>query len=230
MATKVLTPPRVDSQTFHHPRPRRTSPPSPSAIYISTSPQKYSSNLKQPAFHLPVEHHEQVESPSTTSSSLDSSPRSSTVNFSHNSSLNSTPLTGGLSFGDNFSTPDDDIDFPNYDDHYSSLAMDDNASRRSIDEDAEAPEISASTDTTRSDSPLHTPTVSDDTAIKIEPSRHVDYLSHDWQMEDIWASWRHVVSQRKVYGQRSRLENASWRQWAKYKGRLRTISPETLNW
>jgi hypothetical protein len=33
-----------------------------------------------------------------------------------------------------------------------------------------------------------------------------------------------------VYGQKSRLENASWRTWAKSKYRLRTISPETLNW
>ncbi|KAH0017125.1 hypothetical protein KCU86_g13143, partial [Aureobasidium melanogenum] len=88
----------------------------------------------------------------------------------------------------------------------------------------------STTDTTRSDSPLPTPTVADDTAIKHEPSRHVDYLSHDWREEDIWSSWRHIVSQRKVYGQRSRLENASWRTWAKSKYHLPTVSPETLNW
>jgi hypothetical protein len=88
----------------------------------------------------------------------------------------------------------------------------------------------STTDTTRSDSPLPTPTVADDTAIKHEPSRHVDYLSHDWREEDIWSSWRHIVSQRKVYGQRSRLENASWRTWAKSKYHLPTVSPEALNW
>lgn len=38
------------------------------------------------------------------------------------------------------------------------------------------------------------------------------------------------MSQRKVYGQRSRLENASWRTWAKTKNHLATVSPETLNW
>jgi len=38
------------------------------------------------------------------------------------------------------------------------------------------------------------------------------------------------VSQRKVYGQRSRLENASWRTWAKSKYHLPTVSPEALNW
>lgn len=89
---------------------------------------------------------------------------------------------------------------------------------------------STTTDTTRSDSPILTPTVADDTAIKAEPKQHVDYLSHEWREEDIWSSWRHIVSQRRVYGQRSRLENASWRTWAKSKYSLRTVSPETLNW
>lgn len=70
----------------------------------------------------------------------------------------------------------------------------------------------------------------DDTAVRREPSQHVDYLSHDWNEEDIWSSWRHIVSQRKVYGQRSRLENASWRTWAKSQFKLKTVSPETLNW
>lgn len=27
-----------------------------------------------------------------------------------------------------------------------------------------------------------------------------------------------------------RLENASWRTWAKQRGNLKTINPETLNW
>jgi hypothetical protein len=104
---------------------------------------------------------------------------------------------------------------------------DSNDGRCDRDDDDDA---GSTTDTTRSDSPLPTPTVADDTAIKHEPSRHVDYLSHDWREEDIWSSWRHIVSQRKVYGQRSRLENASWRTWAKSKYHLPTVSPETLNW
>ena len=70
----------------------------------------------------------------------------------------------------------------------------------------------------------------DDSAARQEPSRHVDYLSHEWREEDIWASWRHIVSKRKVYGERSRLENASWRTWAKSKYRLHTVTPEKLNW
>ncbi|KAF9633658.1 hypothetical protein BFW01_g4552 [Lasiodiplodia theobromae] len=85
-----------------------------------------------------------------------------------------------------------------------------------------------STNTSSTPEPL--PVSEDDSAIKPEPTRHVDYLSHDWREEDIWSSWRHITTNRKTYGQRSRLENASWRTWAKAKYRLRTVSPETLNW
>ena len=74
------------------------------------------------------------------------------------------------------------------------------------------------------------PAAGDDTAIQIEPTRHVDYLSHNWKEEDIWASWRHIVAKRKVYSNSQRLENASWRTWAKSKYQLKTVSPETLNW
>lgn len=70
----------------------------------------------------------------------------------------------------------------------------------------------------------------DDSVVRHEPSRHVDYLSHDWKEEDIWASWRYMVGKRKVYSNAARLENASWRTWAKSKFKLRTVSPETLNW
>jgi hypothetical protein len=78
----------------------------------------------------------------------------------------------------------------------------------------------------------------DDIAAKIEPSRHVDYLSHDWKEEDIWSSWRHIVGKRNAYRQRpyleraswTRLENASWRTWAKSMNRLNTVTPERLNW
>lgn len=75
----------------------------------------------------------------------------------------------------------------------------------------------------------HAPAV-DDTAIEAEPSRHVDYLSHEWREEDIWASWRYVTARKNDYSNGVRLENASWRTWAKAKNNLGTISPETLNW
>lgn len=73
-------------------------------------------------------------------------------------------------------------------------------------------------------------TSSDDASIESEPERHVDYLSHDWREEDIWSSWRYVVTRKDRYSNGVRLENASWRTWAKSKYRLRTVSPETLNW
>ena len=63
-----------------------------------------------------------------------------------------------------------------------------------------------------------------------EPTRHADYLAHEWKLEDIWSSWRYVVARRKVYSNSVRLENASWRTWAKAKDNLRTVTPESLNW
>lgn len=81
----------------------------------------------------------------------------------------------------------------------------------------------------------HSPTLlthpaADDTSVEDEPSRHVDYLAHEWKEEDIWASWRYVTARRGDYSNGVRLENASWRTWAKAKNNLGTISPETLNW
>jgi hypothetical protein len=87
----------------------------------------------------------------------------------------------------------------------------------------------ASTESHQSSWTLQAPSA-DDTSIEDEPSRHVDYLSHDWKEEDIWSSWRYVTSRRNDYSNGVRLENASWRTWAKAKHNLKTISPESLNW
>ena len=38
----------------------------------------------------------------------------------------------------------------------------------------------------------------DDTDLTVEPSRHVDYLSHQWDVSDIWKSWRYVISKEKM--------------------------------
>jgi Fungal protein of unknown function (DUF1752) len=70
----------------------------------------------------------------------------------------------------------------------------------------------------------------DDISVQQEPSRHVDYLSHKWQEEDLWASWRYVTARKTIYSDGIRLENASWRTWAKAKHSLSTIAPEKLNW
>ena len=81
-----------------------------------------------------------------------------------------------------------------------------------------------------SELPPMLPTVGDDNSIENEPTRHVDYLSHDWREEDIWTSWRYVITRRNIYSNSTRLENASWRTWAKLKYGLRTVTPESLNW
>ncbi|KAG4035302.1 hypothetical protein MFRU_001g00730 [Monilinia fructicola] len=70
----------------------------------------------------------------------------------------------------------------------------------------------------------------DDIAVKPKPSHHVDYLSHDWPEEDLWASWKYIQSNRTAYENSKRLENASWRCWAKKRSNLKTVAPETVNW
>lgn len=87
----------------------------------------------------------------------------------------------------------------------------------------------SSSDTSRPDSPEE-PHAEDDTAVASKPSRQVDYLSHNWAEEDIWTSWRYIVSKRGEFSNSARLENASWRTWMKAKNNLKTISPESLNW
>ncbi|ODN97286.1 hypothetical protein L198_03849 [Cryptococcus wingfieldii CBS 7118] len=62
------------------------------------------------------------------------------------------------------------------------------------------------------------------------PSICVDYLSHDWSEEDVWASWRNMTRHKHEIANGVRLENASWRTWNKQRNKLKTISPETLNW
>lgn len=93
-----------------------------------------------------------------------------------------------------------------------------------------SPASYSSTNPSRPHSPDRVEHAEDDSAVRSQPSRHVDYLSHNWKEEDIWSSWKLIVSKRKAYNNSARLENASWRTWAKSKNRLKTISPETLNW
>lgn len=90
-------------------------------------------------------------------------------------------------------------------------------------EDASTPKSSAGTDPNQQ--PTH-----DDSDVHYEPSRHVDYLSHDWKESDISSSWRYIVLRRKEVANSARLENASWRTWAKAKYNLKTVSPESVNW
>jgi hypothetical protein len=69
----------------------------------------------------------------------------------------------------------------------------------------------------------------EDNLLEDRPTRNVDYLSYKWKEEDIWTSWRYVVAKNE-FGDKIRLENASWRSWAKLKFRLLTVSSENINW
>jgi len=63
------------------------------------------------------------------------------------------------------------------------------------------------------------------------PKICVDYLSHEWtQEDDIWTSWKVMSKQKKELSNGVRLENASWRTWAKQKYNLKTVNPQKLNW
>lgn len=157
--------------------------------------------------------------------------RSPSLSSSQTSSVQSTPASS-LSLetkfdGDDSSSDDEGLVFPAY------CA----AEKYSNDSDTDAPPsspIHTTIDPSISEAPASTPDPlpisEDDTAVRPGPSQHVDYLSHDWKEEDIWSSWRHIVEHRRVYGERSRLENASWRTWAKTQFKLKTTSPESLNW
>ncbi|KAI9798968.1 MAG: hypothetical protein M1833_004321 [Piccolia ochrophora] len=169
-------------------------------------------------------------------SSAPSSPYSSHHGFPQSPAYSSTP-SSSLSLNSKCEDEEDDgIVFPTYDDvgfFDQTEKSNASASVRSGSSNVAVPEPITSSSTPQprlADSPRLAVTAEDDTAVHDEPSRHVDYLSHDWREEDIWASWRHIVSKRKTYGNSARLENASWRSWAKAKYRLKTVSPETLNW
>ena len=167
-------------------------------------------------------------------SSAPSSPASSRPNFSRESSYSSTP-SSSISF-DEYCDFEDHILFPSYHDggpFTTNQEADFPLSPKTVTSDSAlstAGHSSSNSSPSRHDILDPPPVGGDDTAIRIEPSRHVDYLSHDWKEEDIWASWRHIVAKRKSYVNSARLENASWRSWTKSKYRLKTVSPETLNW
>jgi len=72
--------------------------------------------------------------------------------------------------------------------------------------------------------------IKDDTKVRLQLLKYVDYLSHNWRVGDVWLSWKHIVSKRNAYGNSARLENASWRTWTKSKNKLKTVPPESLNW
>ncbi|KAF2210854.1 hypothetical protein CERZMDRAFT_121680 [Cercospora zeae-maydis SCOH1-5] len=207
---------------------QRPLPHSMSSSPLLFGPEVPRSPAARPPSAPPAEHHHGVGS-AATPWDCTSPPTPAATSFAARSRATSD---GSVASSSNSSVASDvsedtDITFPNYDGDCAPAGHSIGRSDRCSDEPGESP----ATDPTFSDSPIATATVVDDTAVRHDPSRQVDFLSHDWREEDIWSSWRHIVSQRKtLYGERSRLENASWRTWAKTKFDLRTVSPETLNW
>jgi hypothetical protein len=170
----------------------------------------------------------------STSSSTPSSPRTLHAD-STAPSYSSTPASS-LSLDASWEHQDDNdqIVFASYDDvrYYGQVEdLEPPASPRTGDPYTVSPiSHSTSTNVSRPESPDPAERAEDDTAIRTEPSRHVDYLSHNWKEEDIWLSWKHIVSKRKTYSNSARLENASWRTWTKSKNKLKTVSPQSVNW
>ncbi|KAL8866291.1 MAG: hypothetical protein Q9198_008951 [Flavoplaca austrocitrina] len=168
-------------------------------------------------------------------SSATSSPRLSQPQYSNQPSYTSTP-SSSLSLDDHCAVEDEDIHFPSYSDEIYAEPVPHGLEPDNSPKGTPAPVESTTDSLSKNGKPLHSSRtgssglVGDDLDIHTEPTRHVDYLSHNWKEEDIWSSWRHVVGRRKVYSNSIRLENASWRTWAKSKYRLQTVSPETLNW
>lgn len=70
----------------------------------------------------------------------------------------------------------------------------------------------------------------DDSILDAQAINQVDYLSHQWQEEDIAKSWRNMTRRKDYIQNGPRLENASWRTWWKKRNNLPTVSPEALNW
>ncbi|KAJ7917538.1 hypothetical protein B0H13DRAFT_2657797 [Mycena leptocephala] len=77
---------------------------------------------------------------------------------------------------------------------------------------------------------VSTNAIPDDSSLVTLPRGQVDYLSHEWAEEDVWRSWRNMTRQKNEIANGMRLENASWRTWWKQRNKLKTVTPETLNW
>lgn len=177
-----------------------------------------------PVNYVPSPPSSTTSTASTTSSTLTSS------SFSHSSAVQSpyaSTTTSSISLATVSEAEDEGIVLPSYE----GPSSDKNYIQPTTTNHVEELTTSSShTNPFDTDQTYTYPSAADDSFATEEPDRHVDYLSHDWREEDIWASWRYVVSRRRMYSNAVRLENASWRTWAKSKYRLRTVSPEKLNW
>ena len=79
--------------------------------------------------------------------------------------------------------------------------------------------------------PMHDDTDAGRPILLNQPEMAIDYLGSSWKNEDdIAASWKFMTKQKNDLINGLRLENASWRNWAKRRHNLKTISPKALNW
>ncbi|KAF9922023.1 hypothetical protein FBU30_007908 [Linnemannia zychae] len=79
--------------------------------------------------------------------------------------------------------------------------------------------------------PMHDDTDAGRLIPAVRPALAIDYLGNGWSNEDdIAASWKFMTKQKNDLINGLRLENASWRNWAKQRHSLKTVSPKTLNW
>jgi hypothetical protein len=223
----VQMPPERERQLYFSPSPIRRSPPSQNHHFAGSS-SRYASP-QTPERRTQSQHRSSFSSSDPSSAS--SSPAASHADISTApSSFVSTP-TSSLSLDIKYGQPEE-ISFPSYNDVGYLDPREEEVEPPPSPATDNSEILSSSSPSSGSSSPRmdHLPISEDDSAVREEPSRHVDYLSHEWREEDIWSSWKHIVANRHQYGQPSRLENASWRTWAKTKWRLRTVSPEKLNW
>lgn len=229
--TEVLSITQQDSNSHFGAPLRRSSSQTSFLLQNATSYSRSSPNLRQ---RYAAVGYDTSKFPASLPSSAPSSPRLTAPEFSNQPSYTSTP-SSSLSLDEQCQTEEEDVVFPSYEDSgYDTESKQLEPPTTPIVASPDAVTHSAS-DTCLSHLAFSNtlrphPTAGDDTAIQSEPTRHVDYLSHNWKEEDIWASWRHIVAKRNVYSNSPRLENASWRTWTKSKYRLKTVSPETLNW
>ncbi|KAG8530756.1 uncharacterized protein KY384_004113 [Bacidia gigantensis] len=167
--------------------------------------------------------------PDRTSTLTPDTPPGAPPDFSARSSYISTP-SSTLSLDDNSRSGEDEICFPSYDDN-NFLDQEDSFDPEDCLEDlsltplTRSPKAEVYTPPTEPQQPA-----GDDMAIRTEPTRQVDYLSHVWKEEDLWASWRHIRLRKNLYNQSERLENASWRSWAMIKHKLKLIPADSLDW
>ncbi|KAL7274020.1 protein phosphatase regulator [Rhizina undulata] len=206
---------------------------SPSPRCLSPQPPPYGKSTAAYSSSIPRSHSFEIRKEVTPPSSASSSPQFSSVVYSAQSSFPSSVASSICLDTRSKYEPEDNLFFPVYDYATSSPPQEFDSPSPPGASDYPTPTNGSPTIISRVDSPeLPDPLFGpiDDSGVRHEPSRHVDYLSHDWKEEDIWSSWRYMVGKRKVYSNAARLENASWRTWAKSKYKLKTVSPETLNW